>query len=156
MQVNKNAFTLVELLVVVSIIALLIAMLLPSLTRARHQAKALKCASQLSQVGMACNLYADENCDCLPSWSNWHVWGYYRTPLDGSGDDEAGPAWTEMLRENRSLPSIDILRCPAYPKDVSVSYFITAYAGLTRFNEHTLRRAAHSPQFRFHNWGRLH
>ena len=63
---RRSAFTLVELLVVVSIIALLIAILLPSLGRARDQAKKSACASNLHQIGVACNTYAAEFNQFLP------------------------------------------------------------------------------------------
>ena len=54
----KPAFTLIELLVVVAIIALLIAILLPSLARAREAAKRGACGSNLKTVSTACKTYA--------------------------------------------------------------------------------------------------
>ncbi len=56
----QRGFTLIELLVVVAIIALLIAILLPSLGRAKANAVRVKCASQLKQWGMVINMYAQE------------------------------------------------------------------------------------------------
>ncbi|MGC4033628.1 MAG: type II secretion system protein [Tepidisphaeraceae bacterium] len=54
---NKSGFTLVELLVVVGIIALLVSILLPTTTRARQQARAAACASNLQQIGQAVAAY---------------------------------------------------------------------------------------------------
>jgi len=61
------AFTLVELLVVISIIALLIAILIPSLKKARDQAKGVVCLTHLRSLSHGWHMYADDNNDvCLP------------------------------------------------------------------------------------------
>src|SRR5437879_1113091 len=57
----RRAFTLVELLVVIGIIALLIAILLPSLTKARMQANAVKCESNLRQFGVGARMWQAEH-----------------------------------------------------------------------------------------------
>ncbi len=62
----RHAFTLIELLVVVAIIAILISILLPSLQRAREQAKTAVCASNLRQLGLATTYYIEDNHGRLP------------------------------------------------------------------------------------------
>ena len=66
MKLRQNGFTLVELLVVISIIALLIAMLLPAVKRARESARAVACLSNLKQFGLAFRMYAADNKHLLP------------------------------------------------------------------------------------------
>lgn len=61
MNRSKRAFTLVELLVVISIIALLISILLPSLNKARNQAKSAVCLSNLKRIGLQGAMYVTDN-----------------------------------------------------------------------------------------------
>ena len=58
---GRAAFTLVELLVVIGIIALLLALLMPALGRARQQANSVACKSNLRQIGVLLRLYAENN-----------------------------------------------------------------------------------------------
>ncbi|HNO78539.1 MAG TPA: prepilin-type N-terminal cleavage/methylation domain-containing protein [Phycisphaerae bacterium] len=84
-------FTLVELLVVVSIIALLISILLPSLKTARNQAKAVKCAANARQVGQATSMYLAENSSFFPP--------SYAYPTTKSG------GWSLTVQSTSSVPN---------------------------------------------------
>jgi prepilin-type N-terminal cleavage/methylation domain-containing protein len=88
---KKRAFTLVELLVVISIIAILLAVLLPSLNSAREQAKRITCAAQQKQCGSGFFMYAQSNIDKLPlcrfmsgqfNNTNNPFWSYFAFEID--------------------------------------------------------------------------
>ncbi len=66
---NRRGFTLVELLVVISIIAVLISLLLPALARARQQANTVVCLSNERQIGLAFSSYLAENDSYPPPYS---------------------------------------------------------------------------------------
>jgi len=70
MRRKIKAFTLSELLVVISIIALLLLVLMPALGKTRDQARRILCESNLKTIGMADQMYSEES-------DNWHVPAYY-------------------------------------------------------------------------------
>ena len=90
----RKRFTMIELLVVISIITILASMLLPALNRARERAKTISCANNLKQLGLAHQLYNG-------SFNDWIV----------SAEDQSGRTWMESLH-GVGL-SRESMHCPA-------------------------------------------
>ena len=68
---RKKGFTLVELLVVISIIALLLAIIIPSMNKARETAKRVICSNQEKEIARAISMYADAYNGWLPFYGGW-------------------------------------------------------------------------------------
>ena len=70
---KNSAFTLIELLVVIAIIAILAAILFPVFAQAREKARTISCLSNMKQMGLALNMYAQDYDEGLPTWASWAV-----------------------------------------------------------------------------------
>lgn len=109
-----RAFTLVELLVTIAVIALLAALLMPMLTAAKSNAKAGACLNNLSQLAVGWRMYADDNQGALvanlpqaANASNW-VLGEFSSPTQATNQAgiQQGLLYSEVLNTG-------VYRCPA-------------------------------------------
>lgn len=112
-----HGFTLVELLVVIGIIALLIAMLLPALARARESANSVKCASNLRSIGQAINIFAQKHKNRVP-YTQSTPWGN-------------APFWNNLMYTNDFFELVDvdgadihIWGCPSNPPPDGLDDFV--------------------------------
>ena len=99
-----RGFTLVELLVVISIIALLIALLLPALGEARTAAKSSVCKSQLRQLAIAMTSYLNDNQGLYPLYDHNSI----ANPPEPAGHS----AWHQKLRDGGYFTGLDVVFCP--------------------------------------------
>lgn len=145
----RKGFTLIELLVVVAIIAILMAILLPSLNKAREQAKSVQCLANLRAIGQGFGTYLSEAGGIYPKCGNaWNA--------------STGPQWYRSIFQDPALPSTfvnatgvksdadgkwKLLLCPSDIKNrsgvindnivfgnISYGYNVVGFAGL---NNHT-------------------
>jgi prepilin-type N-terminal cleavage/methylation domain-containing protein/prepilin-type processing-associated H-X9-DG protein len=126
---KRPAFTLVELLVVVGVIAILIALLLPALQKARSAARSTACLMNLRQWGMAVHLYAAGNRSAIPGMQadTKQQFDWYVLLLQAAYPNAVPDAANNYTK----APTPGIYRCPAEPLN-EVGEIMLGYPGFYR------------------------
>ena len=124
---RKNAFTLVELLVVIAIMGVLLGIMLPALSKAREQARTIKCKTNLKGYGRVMGVYLNDNNQCFPHSFKWL---YDRKDYKDGGNSVTDNRFCRWHNESKNLAHFpedagqlwkyfsdkDIHLCPTFDK----------------------------------------
>jgi prepilin-type N-terminal cleavage/methylation domain-containing protein/prepilin-type processing-associated H-X9-DG protein len=115
-RVEWAAFTLIEMLIVMAIIAILAGLLLPALTGAREQSRRKSCGNNLSQIGKACISYQEPNGDFFPAFLQATIGGQENTAVPTAGQGADGtfqPMPSLACLYPTYCPEVKIFGCPS-------------------------------------------
>ncbi len=146
---RSEAFTLVELLVVISIIAVLMAILMPSLRRAREQARIVVCQTNLRQIGQAMHMYAPDYNDKFPDKDtlggfNFRAAPGYKNQNDARGLPEKYGLAAILDKTNNLDGNSKVWRCAAQPhkwmRDLGNTYAFSTAGMLEKTKTFQMKR----------------
>jgi len=124
---HAKGFTLIELLVVIAVIALLMGILLPALNKAKKQGQAVRCLSNMKQIGLAMHMYAEDNdrkvlraearMNLKPGQEPVYWPTAYMGYIGGSKTDNVNYYY-----------EVDVYDCPSYPeKEQTIDYIVSSF-----------------------------
>jgi prepilin-type N-terminal cleavage/methylation domain-containing protein len=115
---GREGFTLIELLVVIAIIAILAAMLLPALSRAKAKAQTTQCINNMKQLQLCWHMYCDDNNDSLPPNGTQAMGTSW---IDGSAHSDTTPVFIEAGLLYPYNKSYRIYACPANQRRLPIA-----------------------------------
>jgi prepilin-type N-terminal cleavage/methylation domain-containing protein/prepilin-type processing-associated H-X9-DG protein len=136
-RITSRGFTLVELLVVIGIIALLVAILMPALSVAQQEARAVKCLSNLRQAAMAASIYCDAHKGTYPmayytgANGTFYSWDFTAVIVGGVQKMQPGLLWPAT-----GAGGLEVQQCPSYEGPPSGADPFTGYNYNTSFIGH--------------------
>jgi len=141
-----HGFTLIELLVVVAIIAVLISIMLPALSRARERSKTISCANNLKQIGVAVQLYLSAHNDIMPLCSEYindHYVNWPAKAYDGVGA-YSGQGDARYTKNGAGGAYYGIFLCPSVPSPQPQDYI---YYGMNAYAAHQRVQTCERPDW---------